>query len=47
MKLAVKEEHVVAAVESYLKMMGMIDDDALVVTMKRNRDNSYEVEIED
>ena len=44
MKLQVKEDHVLNAVESYLKMMSMIDDDSTVISVKRNRDNSYEVE---
>lgn len=47
MKLNIKEEHVLSAVESYLKMMSMIDDDATVISVKRNRDNSFEVETDE
>jgi hypothetical protein len=47
MKLQVKEDHILTAVESYLKMMGMVEDDAVVTSVKRNRDNSFEVEIDE
>jgi hypothetical protein len=47
MKLQIKENHILSAVESYMKMMGMIDEDAIVTSVKRNRDNSYEVEIDE
>lgn len=44
--MKISEHHVLAALEGYLKSMSMIDDDAVVVSVRRNRDNSYEVEVE-
>lgn len=44
--MKIKEEHVLNALEGYLKAMSMIDDDATVISVKRNRDNSYEVELD-
>jgi hypothetical protein len=44
MKLS--EEHVLAALEGYMKSLSMIDDDAVVVSVKRNRDNTFEIEVE-
>lgn len=45
--MRVKEEHIIAAVESYLKSLSMIDDDAIVLDIKRNRDNTYEVAVDE
>lgn len=44
MKLS--EEHVLAALEGYMKSLSMIDDDDVVVSVKRNRDNTFEIEVE-
>jgi hypothetical protein len=44
--MTVKEEHILAAIEGYLKSLSMIHDDDTVVSVKRNRDNTYEVEVE-
>lgn len=46
MKLVITEEHVKAALDGYLKAMSMINDNDIVVTVKRNRNNDYEIEIE-
>lgn len=42
----IPEHHVLQALEGYLKSMSMIDDDAIVVSVKRNRDGSFEIEVE-
>jgi len=44
MKLS--EDHVLSALEGYLKSMSMIDDDDVVISVKRNRDNTFEIEVE-
>lgn len=46
MKLRIAEDHMKSALEAYLKMMSMIDDDATIVSVKRNRDNTFEIEVE-
>lgn len=46
MKKTISEAHVIAALEGYLKMMSMIDDDAIIIDIKRNRSNDYEIEID-
>lgn len=45
--MKVAEHHVLQALEGYLKSMSMIDDDAIVVAVKRNRDNTFEIEVEE
>jgi len=46
MKRLISEEHVRNALDGYLKALGMIDDDEVVVAVKRTRTNEFEIEVE-
>ncbi len=46
MKKLISEEHVKNALDGYLKALGMIDDDEVVVSVKRTRNNDFEIEVE-
>lgn len=47
MKILVSEEHLKNALEGYLKALSMIEDDDIILSVKRDRHSGdYEVEIE-
>lgn len=45
-KIHVSETHMIAALEGYLKAMAMIDDDDVILDIKRNRNNEYDIILE-
>jgi hypothetical protein len=45
-KKVISEDHVKNALDGYLKALAIIDDDEIVVAIKRTRNNDYEVEVE-
>lgn len=47
MKLTLVEGEVIVAVEDYLYRTSQIENNQTVVAIKRNRDNSFEVTIEE
>lgn len=46
-KLRIDAHHVISALDGYLHMMSMIEDDEIVSEVKRTRDNDYEITVED
>lgn len=46
MKKKISEEHVLNALEGYLKAMSILDDNDLIIDIKRTRSNDYEIHVE-
>lgn len=44
--MTLSEHHVLAALEGYMKSLSMIDDNDIVTAVRRNRDNTFEIEVE-